>query len=64
MATTDRITASRRTMRHALTNAEFAVKNTAFRALCESAGVEPTPRQASKFRRKAGKAWRHQQGQR
>lgn len=52
-----------KTQKHALTNAQFAVKDTGFRNLCAAAGVEPTPRQASKFRRKVGKAWRYSKGQ-
>jgi hypothetical protein len=38
-------------------NREFAKTDTVFLAACEKAGVKPTPRQASKFRRKMGKAY-------
>ena len=40
-----------------VTNKEFASKDKSFRYCCEAAGVEPTKRQASKFRMKKGKAW-------
>lgn len=39
------------------TNADFAKKNGRFRAACEEAGVEPTQRQASKYRRGKGAAY-------
>lgn len=38
-------------------NAEYAKKNTAFQQCCERAGVEPTARQASKFRNGKGAAY-------
>lgn len=38
-------------------NSGFALTNQQFRAACEKAGVEPTRRQASKYRRKTGKAY-------
>ena len=38
-------------------NKEFSNEDQAFRAACEKAGVEPTSRQASKWRRKFGAAW-------
>lgn len=44
-----------------LTNDMFANSDTAFRELCSKAGVNPTKRQASKFRNKYGKA-AHQAG--
>ena len=37
---------------------EFAQEDQAFRTACEKAGVEPTSRQASKWRRKFGAAWK------
>ena len=39
------------------THREFATADTAFRAACERASVEPTRRQASKFRNKRGRAY-------
>lgn len=36
------------------TNAEFARNNLVFRAACKEAGIEPSKRQASKFRREQG----------
>lgn len=39
------------------TNAVVATGDAAFRAACEAAGIPPTTRQASKYRRKAGLAW-------
>jgi len=41
-----------------LPNREFAVKDGSFRSACERAGVSPTKRQASKYRRKVGLAYR------
>jgi len=40
-----------------VTNKEFSKKGD-FKAACEEAGVEPTKRQASKFRMKKGLAWK------
>jgi hypothetical protein len=40
-----------------LTNRMFAKKNKQFLIDCTSAGVEPTMRQASKYRRKQGLAF-------
>jgi hypothetical protein len=45
-----------------VTNAEFARTNGQFRAACERAGIEPTRRQASKFRNKTGAAWAARKG--
>ena len=39
------------------TNKEFAVQNEAFKDACEKSKVDPTSRQASKWRSKKGKAW-------
>jgi len=45
-----------------LSNKEYA-KQERFIKLCELANVKPTPRQASKFRRKLGKVYKlHTQG--
>jgi len=38
-------------------NRHFAEKNARFRQACQNAGVEPTVRQASKFRNGEGKAY-------
>lgn len=38
------------------TNKKFAKENQKFRKACEDAGIEPTSRQASKYRRGFGKA--------
>ena len=40
-----------------ITNKQFALKNDWFRAACVKAGIEPTTRQASKWRLKKGKAY-------
>ena len=40
------------------TNSEFAHEDTTFKIACEQAKVEPTTRQASKYRRKRGAAWK------
>lgn len=40
-----------------VTNATFAKTNDFFKTCCSRAGVENTPRQASKFRNKKGSAW-------
>ena len=44
-------------------NRTFAATNAEFRAACERAGIQPTQRQASKWRLGFGKAWenRHHQ---
>ena len=41
-----------------MTNREFAKQDTTFKACCEKAKIEPTVRQASKFRAKKGAAYR------
>lgn len=38
-------------------NLQFSKEDQNFRNACEKAGVEPTMRQASKYRRKTGKAY-------
>ena len=40
------------------TNKVFAKESTAFQNACEKAGVEPTARQASKYRMKKGIAYK------
>ena len=40
-----------------MTNKEFAVQDAQFRKACEAAGVEPTARQASKYRNNQGLAY-------
>ena len=42
-----------------VTNREFAKANRKFRTACEHAGVEPSRRQAGKWRRKHGAAWNY-----
>jgi hypothetical protein len=42
-----------------LTNTQFAKTCQSFIAACQRAGVEPTTRQASKFRNKKGSAFAH-----
>ena len=42
-----------------VTNAEFAAQNDGFKAACEKAGIPATKRQASKWRRKFGTAYRN-----
>lgn len=41
-----------------VTNREYA-ETDKFKAACKRAGVEPTPRQASKYRNGKGRAYRH-----
>lgn len=41
-----------------ITNTMFARENELFRKSCEAAGIEPTPRQASRWRNGKGKAIR------
>lgn len=41
-----------------LTNKEFASQDSKFQNACQKAGVEATPRQASKYRNKKGKAYK------
>jgi hypothetical protein len=40
-----------------MTNKEFSTNNQLFKCACELASVEPTKRQASKWRRDTGKAF-------
>ena len=40
-----------------MTNKEFAAQDQKFRAACSAAGVEPTARQASKYRNNQGLAY-------
>lgn len=42
---------------HPVTNRQLAQADTFFRRCCAAAGVDPTRRQASKFRRRLGRAW-------
>ena len=39
------------------TNKDFAKEDNAFQTACTKAGVEPTARQASKYRMQKGKAY-------
>jgi len=41
-----------------MTNAKFAETDQDFRKACEKADIKPTRRQASRWRRKKGLAWR------
>ena len=41
-----------------MTNAAFAKSDTAFAAACVAAGIEPSARQAGKYRRQTGIAYR------
>lgn len=41
----------------AVTNKEFAENNAEFRAACDRAGVQPTKRQAARYRQKRGQAY-------
>lgn len=41
-----------------MTNKEFAKTNQQFISACQKAGVEPTKRQAAKWRRKTGIAYK------
>ena len=43
--------------RFGITHAEFSKTDPMFKNACEKAGVEPTIRQASKWRNKKGKAY-------
>lgn len=42
-----------------VTNTEFAAQNDGFKAACEKVGIPATKRQASKWRRKFGTAYRN-----
>lgn len=42
-----------------LTNKEYAAQATLFRKACDLAGIPITPRQASKFMRRFGKAYKY-----
>ena len=53
---------ARKSMRYDTTNAEFAKENATFRKACEAAGVEPTTRQASKYRNGQGIAYKTREG--
>jgi len=41
-----------------VTNKDFAQKDSLFKTCCEAVGLEPTRRQASKFRNGKGKAYK------
>lgn len=41
-----------------MTNKDFAQKDNLFKSCCEAVGLEPTRRQASKFRNGKGKAYK------
>ena len=43
--------------KYEITNAKFAKENMEFQSACDRAGVQPTARQASKFRNKRGQAY-------
>ncbi|KKM61421.1 hypothetical protein LCGC14_1531810 [marine sediment metagenome] len=45
-----------------MTNREFAKVKEDFKKACEVVEIQPTVRQASKWRRKKGKAWKWLQG--
>lgn len=45
----------------AMSNKEFSVKIKVFQTSCEKAKIKPTKRQASKWRRKTGKAFQARQ---
>jgi len=45
-------------MSDTMTNREFAKQDQTFKMCCEKAKVEPTVRQASKFRNRKGAAYR------
>lgn len=42
-----------------MTNREFSEKNKNFREACEKVGLQPTIRQASKYRRRKGKVYKN-----
>ena len=42
-----------------MTHKEFSDTDAGFREACREADTEPTMRQASKYRRKMGKAYKH-----
>ena len=54
------MTVERVVKKEVVTNARYAKENDVFRDACVKAGVEPTTRQASKWRLKKGKAFRHE----
>jgi predicted HicB family RNase H-like nuclease len=41
-----------------MTNKQFSTNDEYFKKCCEKAGISPTKRQAGKFRRKTGLAYR------
>lgn len=47
----------RRVHADATSHRDFAATDPQFRAACQRAGVQPTRRQASRWRRKCGSAW-------
>ncbi len=49
-------------MKTEMTNKEFAARNAEFRKACSNAGIEPTSRQASKYRNKCGLAYQSKKG--
>jgi hypothetical protein len=45
-----------------MTNREFSEQDETFRQACKSAGVDASRRQASKWRRRVGRAWKYGRG--
>jgi hypothetical protein len=45
-----------------MTHKESAQKDSQFHLACEKAGIEPTKRQASKYRNQKGKAYKARKG--
>jgi len=45
-------------MADGMTNKKFAAEDNHFKKCCEAAGIPATPRQAGKFKRKAGRAYK------
>lgn len=46
-----------------VTHQEYAASNGEFKAACAKVGLQPSSRQASKWRRKFGKAWTEGRGE-
>jgi len=53
-----RITVEPKARPSRMVNSVFAYRNEDFRKACAKAGIEPTARQAGKYRRRTGLAWK------
>jgi hypothetical protein len=58
----NRIVPGRKRVENAVNHAAFVKQDQGFKSACEAHNVSPTTRQASKWRRQRGKAWKLSHG--